>query len=963
MLKNNLIYLTLIFLLVFKINTLPDKDNAIELSNEDIKCYQGYKTLTYKVMEQSKKIFRISKIDRTNIEFYEEDSLKQPYSQTSYNIIYQKYSSNQLYLVVKFSVSCFSIMFIDSVDEIYLPENKILNLPFASSSDKFCNIKIKDSNLNQNMIEIKINGPYRFSNGLLEIYDNEMTSFKGNRELIKYYSPQSNEIFLCIQFTFDIIVTGIVNLEYKQIKTSLISENFKICTKNPIIGLYYLNYNSNNPYYDVSFNNDNNFYNNSIKQTGKIFKGKMDSSSQLLVNFSSGGCLQILFFQNENILLKKNLLFSFQIFQTREFIFEINDNEMKDNRVNIILTSDFFEIDKVLIDNKIQKYFISNNERTKFIYHYYSNTQNFQLNPSFFYKENNNGYNEISVKYEIAKYEELYENTFKCYNLGDGEFKIFKIKYNSNKEYIYLSLNKKQLIFYNKKEQLENELAYYKLKKDENIYVELSGNVPCINLNYLQNNSIILSENKQETLIIYQNRNVYLTIKGEISDEIELIFKVDNKKSTIDIERFSIIGSPISSLNKEVLDKNNQYKFTFNLNVKEAKIGVLITNDSKLTINIFYKKIKHWFISQIAFPLFFLGITLICLACHCYNRINDAKKEKLLKEKKMKEEEEKKKEDEILKKKINNFYTLIKKNPEDLNKICPICFKDKREDNLFMDMEPIFTNKNEYINEIRDTFNGPNFDGVISFLKNIDCPHFFHNDCKAKFKKNFECYLCNSFVHSRNLIVFLEIDEKSFSSVLKNFHGKKYSFSYKKKVVEAVYKFIEEDKKIDENVKREIKLRRNLALKFINVLDYSEFFEIKLHENIEEYEDKFEKIKQKRKERELEMQEYIEENKYHQNNNNGNQKKIDNEQNKKIKLKVCGRCYNTCVACKRKINKAGSRAAYAHKKCYNSNYCVICGSKMALHDASFNICIDCYKNSFGKSVKYSNCFYCNGHFK
>ena len=123
MLKNNLIYLTIIFLLVFKINTLPDKDNAIELSNEDIKCYQGYKTLTYKVMEQSKKIFRISKIDRTNIEFYEEDSLKQPYSQTSYNIIYHKIS--QLYLIVKFSVSCFSIMFIDSVNEIYLPENKI----------------------------------------------------------------------------------------------------------------------------------------------------------------------------------------------------------------------------------------------------------------------------------------------------------------------------------------------------------------------------------------------------------------------------------------------------------------------------------------------------------------------------------------------------------------------------------------------------------------------------------------------------------------------------------------------------------------------------------------------------------------------------------------------------------------------------------------------------------------------
>ena len=59
----------------------------------------------------------------TNIEFYEEDSLKQPYSQTIYNIIYHKIS--QLYLIIKCSVSCFSIMFIDSVNEIYLPENKI----------------------------------------------------------------------------------------------------------------------------------------------------------------------------------------------------------------------------------------------------------------------------------------------------------------------------------------------------------------------------------------------------------------------------------------------------------------------------------------------------------------------------------------------------------------------------------------------------------------------------------------------------------------------------------------------------------------------------------------------------------------------------------------------------------------------------------------------------------------------
>ena len=76
----------------------------------------------------------------TNIEFYEKDSLKQPYSQTCYNIISHKIS--QLYLIVKFSVSCFSIMFIDSVNEYIFQKNKILNLPFVTSLDIFCNIKI-----------------------------------------------------------------------------------------------------------------------------------------------------------------------------------------------------------------------------------------------------------------------------------------------------------------------------------------------------------------------------------------------------------------------------------------------------------------------------------------------------------------------------------------------------------------------------------------------------------------------------------------------------------------------------------------------------------------------------------------------------------------------------------------------------------------------------------------------------
>ena len=295
----------------------------------------------------------------------------------------------------------------------------------------------------------------------------------------------------------------------------------------------------------------------------------MDSSSQLLVNFSSGGCLQILFFQNENILLKRNLLFSFQIFQTREFIFEINDNEMKDNRINIILTSDFFEIDKVLIDNKIQKYFISNNERTKFLYHYYSNTQNFQLNPSFFYKENNNGYNEINVKYEIAKYEELYENTFKCYNLGDYEFKIFKIKYNSNKEYIDLSV-KGQLIIYNGKE--EEKIEFYNKKISSIFFVELSGINPCLQLFYQNKDIFNLEKNKELVFRIFKNRNINFELNDTtiINNLVNIIFYSSNP---IEINSIKIEDK----IKNYFISNKNKTKITYHY-ISQSSIDYVISS-------------------------------------------------------------------------------------------------------------------------------------------------------------------------------------------------------------------------------------------------------------------------------------------------------------------------------------------------------------------------------------------------
>ena len=150
----NLTLLYIFFNILFNvIKSNPDKQNAKSLLVGKIECgnNQLNKNITYKIYaDSSNKIYRISKCSSTYIYFYEEDTENEPYSKTNYSLIYKKYTSQQLYLVVKFTyqTDCLSLMYLDSINGINLNENKNLTLPFATPFDEFKSIKIQDSSLN-----------------------------------------------------------------------------------------------------------------------------------------------------------------------------------------------------------------------------------------------------------------------------------------------------------------------------------------------------------------------------------------------------------------------------------------------------------------------------------------------------------------------------------------------------------------------------------------------------------------------------------------------------------------------------------------------------------------------------------------------------------------------------------------------------------------------------------------------
>ena len=177
------------------------------------------------------------------------------------------------------------------------------------------------------------------------------------------------------------------------------------------------------------------------------------------------------------------------------------------------------------------------------------------------------------------------------------------------------------------------------------------------------------------------------------------------------------------------------------------------------------------------------------------------------------------------------------------------------------------------------------------------------------------------------------------------------------------------------NLKDEIEKFNNLKLNFESeseIREYSiKFAQIKEEISLkikEEKKRKLEREKERRREREKERERNESYNSYANYNNYSNSSyagsSSNNDDGKKVYLKLCQDCKNNCVGCgsKRKIDAGGagvSKGFGQHKKCQN-NSCYICGKsnssvcerdsthlcKACYHSNKFDIskCLDCHKS-------------------
>lgn len=507
----------------------------------------------------------------------------------------------------------------------------------------------------------------------------------------------------------------------------------------------------------------------------------------------------------------------------------------------------------------------------------------------------------------------------------------------------------------------------------------------------------------------------FSSVKSIISDETITLSKEGETKTftlnnesnlmyvtiivRIEANKYSIIYLKSLDNDYKLTNINNNNNIEIEQNKKKTEITIDNTEsnydqDYFITLAITINKITKFEIYYEIYMSFWkklfiifgiiVGIGVIIFVIIVCKGISKDIKEK---EQKTIEYNEKKENDIEL---IHKFYELIKSYPFMLNCICPLCFVDRNGKKILENdsYEPILVNESiieedtseEYKQNLIEGIKNKSLQKVISYINpgnGNNCSHFYHKECQQKYKLNktkegyYECLFCSEDVTPNNIKAFCQITEDEFNNIeycyfqyntkFKKKLNKQYS--YFKSLKKAFYQYIYDSPELDNEIKEKIRRARELSDKFYNKNFKSKHFDIPYNDDLQPYEEEFDRLVEKRnrlnrKREELEREERRQRNE----NNQGSHTKIEmksksSDKGEKIYALSCNNCSNKCCFCRSTAPKSGH--IYVHKKCYTDKQCITCKNQRG-YNSIVPTCTKC-KNKYRD--KYSqNCYFCNEAF-
>lgn len=360
------ILLFLLCLSLFLFELTPDKDNAILISEYEIKC--SIKTVTYKIYNnQAKKYFLLIKSHSiSEFALYEGDTKLSEETHFEDDYFFPLKGSNVIYLVVNtYFEYCLSFILMDS-NSITLKNNEEFLHPIVNYPTNINTIiqNVKD----KHFIIYAENTGYSYY-----IYVNGKKHDKYSGEIFSLI-PEEDQLEIKIQILKNKVVTSIryISIPYSNITSDI----FKCIDNNDPIQSYFIKNNDQEKSIFISYNNNSvDYYEND--ELEKKLNNFIYSEGDYFLLTKDKGCFQILYLYSFRLKIKEEGS-SYKILNSEKYSFDFYkyyDNKKIDRFILSIYSSENNFINELTIENKKQNLNIEK-EKNLFVY-------NIEISPRF----------------------------------------------------------------------------------------------------------------------------------------------------------------------------------------------------------------------------------------------------------------------------------------------------------------------------------------------------------------------------------------------------------------------------------------------------------------------------------------------------------------------------------------------------------------------------------------------------
>ena len=545
---------------------------------------------TFKLIKQEKDYYEIMNA-HSIITIYKNDNQVAKLGEDKEDGYYFKYNSNDIYYI-QFEFPSYTKdwygfqVSIDDAQLNLLSSSSSLTLTFFNEREFSLTVKNTEKSSQIIAIEIYFDSQYgNIESALAEENSKSFTPLSKKYDI--YQSRRSYYYYEIIQD--ELIFKPTIKYQYSQpyqfnrarisfeYENSIISENLTKCnakSSSNNFDYYKLEPPNNKPYYEISFKENSELYNVkdnfNKKEITSIQKYTIDTYGFLMVNYANYDACFAIIFSDKNNIITEDSIYNLTLFDSRNY-----DATFRSSKEYIQIKYKKNQIFNLTLyspnEGKKIEYKYFNLKTNEYVFIFKKNIYELPIQFQFIKIGTISNYYNFEFSYNGVEEDLIEENidndTFKCVSTTT----FFNIKYNQEKEYIYLLINDTISSYINNEKisDISSTNNFYQLNENKVLKIFPSDKKICFELKYEKNNGEINIDRIDKKSFTIVSKNTFIINFLDLEIDKEYFIGITSENENIEFNYYILDNYKYNY--KELIyfkAKRNIQKFTLSIGLK-----------------------------------------------------------------------------------------------------------------------------------------------------------------------------------------------------------------------------------------------------------------------------------------------------------------------------------------------------------------------------------------------------------